>query len=482
MVINSITFWLFFAAMALPYFLCFKQKLSQNVWLLIASYVFYGWADWRILPLLVIVTAVYYGLGLAIAKNNHANPRRASSLTTLGVVSGVGILFYFKYFEFFVREMAGLFASFGLPDSIRTLHIVMPIGISFFTFKLMGYVIEVHRQTIRPTRDAVQFATFIAFFPTILSGPIDRAEAFLPQLDEVRHCRVSDVSEGLKRVLWGLFLKVCIADVIAPWTDAVFLNYQHHNATTLLVAAPLYLIQLYTDFCGFSEMAIGVARVLGLRVAENFQRPFMAKNVAEYWRRWHMSLTTWITDYVFMPLNIAWRNCGQWGLYAATLTNLVVIGVWHGANWTYFWFGVYHGLLLCIVTALDKRRKRFEKAHHLKNNEPYIWSRRLLTFFCFTLGSVLFRATSVTDFFGTLARLGHGFGPLYTEEFSSLVLCAFPAIALMFLREWAAEYGRNIHFMHARDVRLRMVSIVLLIVYIVYAGQLEGQSFIYFQF
>ena len=229
-------------------------------------------------------------------------------------------------------------------------------------------------------------------------------------------------------------------------------------------------------------MAIGVARVLGLRVAENFQRPFMARNVAEYWRRWHMSLTTWITDYVFMPLNIAWRNWGQWGLYAATLTNLVVIGVWHGANWTYFWFGVYHGLLLCIVTALDKRRKRFEKAHHLKNNEPYIWSRRLLTFLCFTLGSVLFRATSVTDFVGTLARLGRGFGPLFTEEFSSLVLYAFPAIALMFLREWAAEYGRDIHFMHARDVRLRLASIVLLIVYILYAGQLEGQSFIYFQF
>ena len=292
----------------------------------------------------------------------------------------------------------------------------------------------------------------------------------------------SDVSEGLKRVLWGLFLKTCIADVIAPWTTVVFSNYAYHNATTILVAAPLYLIQLYTDFCGFSEMAIGVARIMGLRVAENFQRPFFAKNVAEYWRRWHMSLTTWITDYVFMPLNVAFRDWGVRGLYAATMLNLIAIGVWHGANWTYFWFGVYHGLLLCIVTALDKRRKRFEKAHHLKDNELYAWSRRLLTFLCFTFGSVLFQAASVSDFLGTLARLGQGFGPLYSEEFSSLVIYALPATALMFLREWAAEYRRDIHFMHSPNVIVRIVSIALLISFIIYAGQLEGNSFIYFQF
>lgn len=482
MVVNSINFWLFFAIVVVPYFLCFRSKRGQNAWLLAASYVFYGWADWRILPLLVVVTAVFYVLGIAIGRNNDAHPRRASHLTTLGVLLGIGVLVYFKYFEFFVHEMAALFATLGMPDSLRTLHIVMPIGISFFTFKLMGYVIEVHRQTIRPTSDIIQFAAFIAFFPTILSGPIDRAEHFLPQLEQPRRFSVLDLSEGLKRVLWGLFLKVCIADVIAPWTDAVFGNYAHHNATSIIAASVLYLLQLYTDFCGFSEMAIGVARVMGLRVAENFRRPFMAKDVAEYWRRWHMSLTTWITDYVFMPLNVTWRNWGQWGLYAATLTNLIVIGVWHGANWTYFWFGVYHGLLLCILTSLATRRKRFEKAHHLKTNEPYIWMCRLVTFLCFVVGSVLFRAASVTDFLGTLGRLAHGFGPLYTEEFSSIVLYALPAVALMFLREWAAEYKRDIHFLHAKDVRLRIASIVLMVVYILYAGQLEGQSFIYFQF
>ncbi len=482
MVVNSINFWLFFVIVLVPYFLCFRGKGGQNLWLLLASYVFYGWADWRILPLLVAVTAVFYALGLAIEHNNHLRPRRASHLTTLGVVLGLGILFYFKYFGFFVTEMAALFTALSLPHSLRSLNIVMPIGISFFTFKLMGYVIEVHRESIRPTRDIVEFGTFVAFFPTILSGPIDRAGTFLPQLAERRRFGENNFVEGLKRVLWGMFLKMCIADVIAPWTDAVFGNYAHHNATSILVAAVLYLIQLYTDFCGFSEMAIGVARMMGLRVAENFNRPFMAKNVADYWRRWHMSLTTWITDYVFLTLNVSLRNWGQWGVYVATLVNLIVIGVWHGANWTYFWFGVYHGLLLVATTSLDKRRKKFEKNHRLKDNQLYAWSRRLLTFSFFAFGSVLFRATSMSDFLGTLARLPQGFSTLYTEEFSSIILYAFPAIALVFLREWAAEYRRDIHFLHAHRTWVRLVSIALMISYILYAGQLEGQSFIYFQF
>ena len=476
MVVNSINFWLFFAAVVVPYFLCFRGQRGQNLWLLLASYVFYGWADWKILTLLVGVTAVFYGLGIAIARNNENNPRRASLLTTLGVVLGLGVLFYFKYFGFFVQEFTALFASLGVPCGERTLDVVMPIGISFFTFKLMGYVIEVHRQTVAATHDAIEFALFIAFFPTILSGPIDRAATFLPQLQQRRNFNESDVSEGLKRVLWGLFLKTCIADVIAPWTTVVFSNYAYHNATTILVAAPLYLIQLYTDFCGFSEMAIGVARIMGLRVAENFQRPFFAKNVAEYWRRWHMSLTTWITDYVFMPLNVAFRDWGVRGLYAATMLNLIAIGVWHGANWTYFWFGAYHGLLLCIVTALDKRRKRFEKAHHLKDNEYNNGRNQSNDVPIFRFADILLMKAEA------LARLGQGFGPLYSEEFSSLVIYALPATALMFLREWAAEYRRDIHFMHSPNIIVRIVSIALLISFIIYAGQLEGNSFIYFQF
>ena len=469
------------AAVLLPYFLMRKKEL-QNVWLVLASWFFYGWVDLKMVPLLVVVTLVFYGLGAAIGKSNHTNPRQASWLTTLGVVLGLGVLFYFKYFNFFVNEMAALLRSFGMQVNDCDFNIIMPIGVSFFTFKLMSYVIEIHRENIAPTKSIVSFAAYIAFFPTILSGPIDRPNIFIPQLEKTRRVSAADLSEGLKRILWGMFLKMCIADVIAPWTDAVFYNYSLHNATTIVVASILYLLQLYTDFCGFSEMAIGVGRMMGLQVTENFCRPFFAKNVAEYWRRWHMSLTTWITDYVFMTLNVSFRDWGKIGLYLATLINLILIGVWHGANWTYFWFGAYHGLLLILVTMADKRRKKLEKKYNLKTNEPYIWSRRLLTFFLFVFGSVLFRAVSMNDFLGTVAQLGSGFGPLFNEEFSSIVIYALPSVAVMFFREWVAEYKRDIHFFHSPNVYVRVVSIAIMISTIIYIGQLEGNSFIYFQF
>lgn len=483
MVVNSINFWLFFAAVLLPYFLlCKAGSKWQNVWLLLVSYFFYGWADWRMLPLLAVTTLIFYGLGIGIEKNIDNNPKKASNLKVLGVITGLGVLFYFKYLGFFVNEFAALFRSWGLNVGESTFSIIMPIGISFFTFKLMSYVLEVNLGAMKAERDIVKFGTYIAFFPTILSGPIDRPNVFMPQLNNSRKINPDDLSEGLKRVLWGMFLKMCIADRIAPWTDAVFNNYSHHNATTIIVASVLYLIQMYADFAGYSDMAIGVARIMGIRVTENFKRPFFALNVAEYWRRWHMSLTEWITDYVFKPLTVSFRDWGKWGLYLATLINLVLIGIWHGANWTYALFGLYHGLLLILFTATDKKRKKFEKKHQLKTNEAYKWSNRILTFSLFAIGAVLFRANSVGDFFGTMSQLKNGFGGLFTNGFFAILVFAIPSIIIMFYDEWLKEYNRGTRFFHNKHVVVRIVSIALMIAWIVYSGELEGNSFIYFQF
>lgn len=482
MVVNSITFWLFFSIVTIPYYYLLKKESYQNLWLLASSWFFYGWVDWKMIPLLIIVTISFYGIGILIKKNNHVAPKKASRLTTLGVLLGLGVLFYFKYFNFFVNEFAALFRSFGLQINDRDFHIIMPIGVSFFTFKLISYLIEIHRENIDPTNDFVKFATYVSFFPTILSGPIDRPGTFIPQLNVKRTIQTAQLSEGFKRILWGMFLKMCVADIIAPWTDAVLNSYIHHNTTSILIASFLYLIQLYTDFCGFSEMAIGVSLILGLKVTENFHRPFFAKNAAEYWRRWHMSLTTWITDYVFMTLNVAMRDWGKWGLYLATLINLVVIGVWHGANWTFFWFGFYHGIILILVMMVEKKRKKFEKKHTLSKNELYIWLRRGLTIVIFTFGSVLFRAQSIGDFLGTLSQLGTGFGLPYEEELPAIILFAMPSFLLVFFREWVAEYKRDIHFFHSKNVLVRIASIAMMIALIIYIGQLDGNSFIYFQF
>jgi D-alanyl-lipoteichoic acid acyltransferase DltB (MBOAT superfamily) len=354
----------------------------------------------------------------------------------------------------------------------------MPIGISFFTFKLMSYVMEVNLGNMAPEKNIVKFGTYVAFFPTILSGPIDRPNKFLPQLDAARKINADNLSEGLKRILWGMFLKMCIADRIAPWTDAVFNNYANHNGTTIIVASILYLIQMYTDFAGYSDMAIGVGRIMGLRITENFNRPFFAQNVAEYWRRWHMSLTEWITDYVFKPLTVTFRDWGMWGIYLAAIINLVLIGAWHGANWTYVIFGLYHGILIAIVTATEKKRKKFEKKHNLKNNELWKWSRRLITFTLFTIGAVLFRSSSVSDFYGTITQIGKGFGSIFMGG----VGYSLPAIFLAFFKEWKDEYGKTIHFLHSSNSFMRVISSLLLCIYIYFMGELMETSFIYFQF
>lgn len=396
----------------------------------------------------------------------------------LGVMVGVGMLVYFKYMNFFIEQFAALFGLMGLHTNMSTFNIIMPIGISFFTFKLMSYVIEIYRENIEPEWDIIDFATYVAFFPTIMSGPIDRPNQFIPQLKVARFFKSDDLVEGSKRVLWGLFLKLCIADQLTPYTDSVFNNFYHHNATSIILASILYSFQLYADFCGYSEMAIGTAKMMGLNVTENFLRPFFAQNIAEFWRRWHMSLTTWITDYVFMPLNIAFRNIGKTGIYLATLLNLVVIGVWHGANWTYILFGLFHGTMLVIVATCDKKRKKLEKKHGLKKKPLYKYSRMLLTFILCTIGFMLFRSYSVGQFFSILERLGSGFGMFFV----SWALTAILPIGVLIFKEYKDENKLNIHFLHSEKLWVQVVSFALLVVFIIYTGALNGGQFIYFQF
>lgn len=470
MLVNSIIFWFFFLIVLIPYFSILKiSSRWQNLWILAASYFFYGYADWRMVGLLFFSTLVFYCLPMM--KNKKLS-------MIIGVFVGVGMLVYFKYMNFFVEQFASLFNSLGIHTNYSSFNIIMPIGISFFTFRLMSYVIEIQRENIEPEKDFVSFATYVAFFPTIMSGPIDRPNTFLPQLEKPRSFVVDDCAEGCKRVLWGLFLKFCIADQLSPYTDSVLNNYYHHNATSIVLACVLYSFQLYADFCGYSEMAIGTARMMGIKVTENFLRPFFAQNIAEFWRRWHMSLTTWITDYVFMPLNISFRNWGKWGIYLATLLNLVIIGAWHGANWTFLLFGFFHGMMLVVVTANDKKRKKLEKKYGLKKKAIYKYSRMVLTFVLCTIGFLLFRSDSITQFFSVLGRLNSGFGMF----FMSWALTAVLPICILLFKEYKDENKLNIHFLHSQKLWVQVVSFALLVVFVIYTGALNGGQFIYFQF
>lgn len=479
MVVNSFNFLVFFLCVFFLYYGVFKKSATiQNWLLLIASYFFYGYANIKALPILIISTLVCFYLGKKIYDYRISNPKRASALTTLGVCLGLGLLFYCKYLNFFIESFEDLFSRLGFHVSHYTFNILLPVGISFFTFKLMSYLIEIHRRKMDAETDIVRFATYIAFFPTILSGPIDRPKAFLEQLAAKRGFNYANLSEGCKRIIWGMFKKMCIADIISPYTDAIFNNYIHHNASTLTLAAVLYTFQLYADFSGYSDMAIGVGRILGIRVLENFRLPFFAVNIQEYWKRWHITLTTWLTDYVFTPLNLKFRNLGSWGLNLAVMINLLAIGIWHGANWTFILFGFYHGCCLVFDNLTNKRRKKFEKAHNLKNNTAYRYARIVKMFIVVTLGNIIFRSNSITDFFGYMAQFGSGFGPIFRHFSIYLVISIF----IMMFKDWKDEEKKNIHFLHSSNTIVKVVSFSMLLFYIACFAELNGGGFIYFQF
>ena len=346
MVVNSVRFLLFFIVVFTVYYLPMSKKHPrfQNLWLLLSSYFFYGVADWTMVPLLFGATLVFYGLG-AWLKNEmlKQHQKNASRLTTLGVCLGIGLLLYFKYLNFFAESFADLLSAIGLKATWTTLNIVLPIGVSFFTFKLISYIIEIHREHIEPSKDFIEFATYIAFFPTLLSGPIDRPNTFIPQLRRSHSLDYAQAVDGCRQILWGMFTKICIADHLALVTDSIWADYDSQSGSTLLIWTLLYTMQIYTDFDGYSNMAIGVGKILGFNITRNFNHPLLARNIAEFWRNWHISLTSWITDYVFMPLNIAFRNLASWGVMLAVLINIVLIGLWHGANWTFGLFGPRSG-------------------------------------------------------------------------------------------------------------------------------------------
>lgn len=483
MQVNSFIFWGFFLIVLIPYFTFLrKSSKAQNWLLLIASYFFFGYSELKMLPVIFLATVAFYFLGIAIEKNNETNPKKSSLLKTLGIVLGVGILVYFKYLNFLIDQFAALFTSLGMQVNRGSFQIVMLLGVSYFTFKLMGYLIQVHRGDIKASRDPIAFGVFVAFFPALMAGPIDRANEFLPQLQNNRTFTYDNMAEGARRVLWGMFMKMCVSDRLCAYIDTVFDNWQMHSGISIVVAAIFYFMQAYTDFAGYSNMAIGVSRMMGLKIRENFNRPYMAQNIAELWRRFHMSLTTWITDYIFMPLNVSFRNLGIWGLYLATFINMIVVGAWHGANWTFVVFGIYQGIIVCALSAIEKPRKKFEKKHGLKGKWYYKWPRILLTWIFFAIGTTIFRANSVSDFFGICGKVIQGSGELFSEDLFNVLTMGVLSFAIVLFKDWKDEEKIDIHFLHSDKRWIRIISFAAIILYIVLFAELNGKSFIYYQF
>ncbi|PTQ96603.1 D-alanyl-lipoteichoic acid acyltransferase DltB (MBOAT superfamily) [Mucilaginibacter yixingensis] len=484
MIVNSVNFLIFFLVVFFVYYFPLKgHAKAQNIWLLLASYFFYGFAEWKMIPLLFAATVIFYGLGLAIGSNAGTKPKRSSYLTTLGVVLGLGLLLYFKYLNFFIQSFSSFFNAVGLKTHWSVFHILLPIGISFFTFKLISYVIEVHRKNMEPCRNFVDFATYIAFFPTILSGPIDRPKPFLAQLSKARGFDEDLATIGLKRILWGMFMKTCVADRLSIYGDAVFGHALHHNGVSLGFATLLYPIQMYADFAGYSEMAIGVGCLLGIKITENFKRPFFSQNIAEYWRKWHISLTGWLTDYVFMPLNVKFRDMEKWGSIFAIIITFILIGMWHGAAWTFALFGLYHGLLYIplMLSGTFFKKKKVKKTE--SGLPPFNAVLKMIgTFLLVSFGLILFRSASLAEAGMVVKKIATEPGPLFFD-YQTLInglLC----MLILFFKDFWDEY-RSEKQLFSKGIinryryELTLAGYALLILFF---GVLDGNQFIYFKF
>lgn len=479
MVFNSIPFLIFFVVVFLLYwFACGRSNKWQNWLLLLASYFFYGYASLKIVSILLLVTVIFYFLGIGIGQGKE---KQAHWYTVLGVVLGVGFLLYFKYFNFFVGSFVNLLNACGLHTNWHTMKIIMPLGISFFTFKLIAYVLDVRHRKIEPTRDFVAFATYISFFPCILSGPIDRP-VFMKQLTEKRTFSYDMAADGCRQFLWGFFKKVVIADNCATYVDAVWDNIGGSSASTLVLAAFLYAIELYADFSGYSDMAIAVGKWLGLKITDNFKTPFFAVNIADFWRRWHISLTGWMTDYVFMPLNLRLRNWGNWGMIVAIILNFIIVGLWHGDDWIYAIYGLYHGILFVPLILSGAFFKKAKLTTYEKVDLPILkdFGRMLLTFLLVVFSFMIFRAGSIT-------ALGEYLSGIWDSS-----ILTMPAILtglkrtllftiIMIVVEWINRKKTHPFEISQISIGWRLAIYYALILIILEFGA-DSQSFIYFQF
>ena len=407
MLFNSIEFAFFLPVVFLIYWAIGYAKIGdtlklrlQNTFVVIASYVFYGWWDWRFLLLIAFTSFCSWGSGWLIG--NAATQSRAKAWSAANIVINLTILAIFKYYDFFVLEFGQLF---GTGTDSLLLRIILPVGISFYTFQALSYSIDVYRKKIEPTKDIIAFFAFISFFPQLVAGPIERATNLLPQFLQNRKFSYNQGIDGMRQILWGLFKKIVIADNCATYVDQIWATYDTQTGSTLLLAAILFTFQIYGDFSGYSDIAIGTAKLFGIRLMRNFNNPYFSRDIAEFWRRWHISLTTWFRDYVYIPLGGS--RAGKWKIVRNTFIIFLVSGIWHGANWTFPAWGAYHAILFLPLILLGINRKHTDQVAAFTDADGNNRLRALptwreamqmfLTFFLVVLGWIIFRAETITQ-------------------------------------------------------------------------------------
>lgn len=471
MLFNSFEYALFLPVVFILYWFVFNRSVRlQNFFLLVCGYVFYGWWDWRFLLLIAFSTCLDFLVGVQLGKTEDVRKRKM--IFGISILINLGFLGFFKYYNFFIDNLVAASGALGIHLSVLPLSIILPVGISFYTFQSLSYTADVYSKKMQPTRDLLLFATFISFFPQLVAGPIERAFHLLPQFEARRRFSHEAAVAGMRQILWGLFKKIVIADTLAGYVDAIFANYTALPGSTLALGAIYFAMQIYCDFSGYSSIAIGTARLFGFSLMTNFNYPYFSKNVAGFWRRWHISLTSWFRDYVYFPLG------GNRKGKARTALNVLIVfalsGLWHGANWTFITWGLLNGLFILPTVLFKKDTPGLQR-------EPW-WStavKMLFTFTCVTFTWIFFRAQSVGKAFDYLEIL---FSPsLFTYPVQHGMALALPLIAVLLVAEWIRM--NQVQFLQpARAPRLLRWSLYLVLIITCLVFFKQNQAFIYFQF
>ncbi|MBQ6165971.1 MAG: MBOAT family protein [Muribaculaceae bacterium] len=480
MLFNSIEFLLFLPIVFLLYWFVFRGRRWQNLLVVVASYVFYGWWDWRFLFLIALTSLCSYGSGLLI---EHFEGKRKSQqlVSAANILVNIGILGVFKYYNFFVENLDALFAAMGFHLDWVTMSIILPVGISFYTFQALSYSIDVYQRKLPATHDIVEFFAYISFFPQLVAGPIERATNLLPQFQRERRFDYAKAVDGLRQMLWGFLKKLVIADNCAAVVNYYWPQYHDLPGASLFLLGVLFTFQIYCDFSGYSDIAIGCARLFGFNLMRNFSYPYFSRSIPEFWRRWHISFTTWFRDYIYFPLGGS--RCDKWKVIRNVYIVWGISGLWHGANWTFVCWGLFHGTLLAIYNILGINT-RYKQVVAFGRYLPSIKEafQIALTFFLTVIGFIIFRSKTMTQAIGYLKSM------VCNQFFdaSALYGVTYVCFGLALLAvEWLQRDKQHaLQFSSVKPFNYRLVRwcvyYLILIIISKYAG--SSQTFIYFQF
>jgi len=478
MLFNTFNFLTFFIAVYLLYWSLNKNLKLQNLFILLCSYFFYGCWDYRFLLLLIFSTYLDYFTGKKIAAARKKSIKKTWLL--ISVIVNLSFLGFFKYYNFFAFQFASILDFIGLHADVWTLKLILPVGISFYTFHGLSYVFDIYNEKFSPREKFMDYAVFVCFFPLLVAGPIERASHLLPQVERPRHFDYAKSINGLRQILWGLFKKVVIADNCAHYANMIFNDYRTHNGATLFLGAIFFSFQIYGDFSGYSDIALGVARLMGFELLKNFSYPYFSRDIAEFWRRWHMSLSSWFRDYLYIPLGGS--KVSKAKQVRNTFIIFMVSGFWHGANWTFIFWGMLNAIYFLPLLLSENNRKNVNFDDYLSlsfmgkiKNAGNIF----FTFFLTTIAWIFFRSPSMTVAFGYIMKMfsDHPFGRPNVFPVDILLLILFLVIV-----EWKGKLNHFALANFAPKYFVLRISFYYLIIVLIFVYSVKNQQFIYFQF